>query len=59
MKSKEGLEERLEFLFPDPAVRAESARSMTSVWILSSGYQPDGVPGLLPDCDGVYPVVEG
>ena len=23
MKSKEGLEERLEFLFPDPAVRAE------------------------------------
>ncbi len=26
MKSKEGLEERLEFLFPDPAVRAESAR---------------------------------
>lgn len=37
----------------------KSARSMTSVWILNSGDQPDGVPGLLPDRYGVYPVVEG
>ncbi len=60
MKSKEGLEERLEFLFPDPAVRAEKRPEYDQrLDIELQGYQPDGVPGLLPDCDGVYPVVEG
>lgn len=33
MKSKEGLEERLEFLFPDEEERKNVVRSMTSVWI--------------------------
>ncbi len=36
MKSKEGLEERLEFLFRILPSVLKSARSMTSVWILSS-----------------------
>jgi DNA polymerase-3 subunit alpha len=36
VKSKEGLEERLEFLFPDEAERKEKRPSMMSVWILNS-----------------------
>jgi DNA polymerase-3 subunit alpha len=36
MKSKEGLEERLEFLFPDPAVRSSAVPSTTSVSTSSS-----------------------
>ena len=32
MKSKEGLEERLAFLFPDEKVRAERRRNMMSVF---------------------------
>jgi DNA polymerase-3 subunit alpha len=45
MKSKEGLEERLEFLFPDPAVRPSAVPSMTSGSSSSSNHQPDGLPG--------------
>ena len=58
MKSKEGLEERLEFLFPDEEERKNVVRSMTSAGYRTSGYQPDGLPGLLLDRNGVYPVVE-
>jgi hypothetical protein len=35
MKSKEGLEERLEFLFPDPEERLNAVLNMMNVWILS------------------------
>ena len=59
MKSKEGLEERLEFLFPDEEERKSVVRSMTNARTLNSGDQPDGLPGLLPDRYGVHPVVEG
>lgn len=36
MKSKEGLEERLEFLFPDEAFVKRNVLNMTSAWILNS-----------------------
>lgn len=59
MKSKEGLEERLEFLFPDPAVRAEKRPEYDQrLDIELQVINQMGFP-LLPDCDGVYPVVEG
>ena len=59
MKSKEGLEERLEFLFPDEAVRKEKRPEYDERPDIELRDQPDGVPRLLPDRDGVHPVVEG
>ena len=45
MKSKEGLEERLEFLFPDEEERKNVVRSMTNARILNSVINQMGFPG--------------
>lgn len=57
-KAKEGLEERLAFLFPDEEERKSVARNMTSVWILN--YRLSTRWGSLATShrDGVYPVVK-
>lgn len=44
MKSKEGLEERLEFLFPDEAVRKEKRPEYDERLDIELRDQPDGVP---------------
>ncbi len=45
MKSKEGLEERLEFLFPDEEERKNAVRSMTSAGYRTQVINQMGFPG--------------
>lgn len=59
MKSKEGLEERLAFLFPDPEERAKRRPEYDERLDIELQVINQMGFGLLPDCDGVYPVVEG
>ena len=59
MKSKEGLEERLAFLFHDEKVRAERRPEYDErLQVELDGDQPNGLPGLLLNRYGVYPVVK-
>ena len=59
-KSKEGLEERLEFLFPDPDERAKRRPEYDErLDIELQVINQMGFPGYFPDRYGVYPVVEG
>ena len=59
MKSREGLEERRRFSSRMSRCVPNAGRSMTSVSTLSSTSLTRWASRLLPDRDGVYPVVEG
>ncbi len=57
-RAKEGLEERLAFLFPDEEERLKRRPNMTNVWRLNFRLSTRWASGLLPHRYGIYPVVE-